>query len=1184
MAQLPDLEIIEKVAQDYTVANNIFRELLHQFQDYLTLNPLLGEIQVLITDAPLDDNNDIFNFGIIKNKSDNHLIIRKNKDCLQFLPFIFVREILRCFMDEELRDNLSINLALNQMVMTILSRHPYINEWKSKIRKEVEKLSRTFAGFNYLTNFDRLDRFFNYEIFKFRPNPIQFFITYLNSHPQLAESKFNTFNYMFLKKYKEKMQNLMTNNDLVETLRIIIEIFYKVKNYKNLLQYKKHFQNFKEQGLLNTQLSYRKFTENMELIKGTYISPSYLINWGAINIGVIVFVMKFNPILDYTKIIKVFKSFPFINSPKVALEGFSNTIFGYLILPLKYFDDYIKLMEHLKKQNYLIEYSCFSRISQEQRINLNYFKEEFTNQIIPNPNYRQYEQKYEIKVELEYMDQPINQNLAILDFLILDRIRWFSFSGLGFERRDESIKILKSDLFDEIISQRSFISELKENLKELYKEKDIRTEVITLIDKYMEKGFFFLKSVLETYLDVIKDLEIIIKNKKIQSYGGLNDFLSNYYPSMTVEHNLVFKTNKQQIEFILKTLFSYYFNSKPIFLRRVKVYRSCDSLLDICSSLKLFDLKLLINILINEKLAFNIFRTKDKILREKYEEYHIQEITTEILDNTLENYIVNEPPIIIPILINTIITTKYERDYFQLLISYSDKIEKIISKINTIFPRILISRLKCLKTDTNFYYIEISLPNLIKKEKNLFVSIIFNIFEKNLIYGKNHLWSGFIVGFSTRNFYDYENKDFFYTKDLYDQYEKYIKSSFQDINQNFKMVKFENQEILWSDDDDILELVKIVNNRNSRENKLFDHKLLEMLRTFYIGMEDKILKIEEFVESKKELFFQNYVKTIKFIPAFQHFNLNKFTTYFYSSDLNQINFKSLLGTNFLKIEYPASIDDSIPFLIDYVLSSYQSDNLLIDNILTPENKIGEYCGFVIRKTHALFHFDMNFTPEGWDYDSMMFKEHLQNVLFNKEYKYSIPNAKIFQFSNDDEGSKYGPNSPEFLDLCEIYNYQSLDIKSYIGTKKVKTVERIQTLLKKGLIFPYITLKNLGFQESIYLIIPDLNQDSVKTLIKIFGWFNYGFIHEIEGKYFIHGFDEPIEFTHGLMMKLYFPKCELSEFKQLFDMVFEYLQVKHYLILKDFVNGETLVKNIYEDSDFFETHHPLRNIIYDVKDV
>ena len=68
-----------------------------------------------------------------------------------------------------------------------------------------------------------------------------------------------------------------------------------------------------------------------------------------------------------------------------------------------------------------------------------------------------------------------------------------------------------------------------------------------------------------------------------------------------------------------------------------------------------------------------------------------------------------------------------------------------------------------------------------------------------------------------------------------------------------------------------------------------------------------------------------------------------------------------------------------------------------------------------------------------------------------------------------------------------------------------------------------------------------------------------------------------------MMEIYFPKCELSEFKQLFDLVFEYLEIDYYLILKDFVNGDTLVKNLYEDPNFFDTYHPLRNVKNDGKD-
>jgi len=1181
MPQFPDLKIIDELPPNSNDINKIFHNLLNQFEYYLNLKANLKNIHISIIEEK-SKQIDIFNYGTVKIKENNLYYIKLNLDCIRFFPFILLREIFKCFIKKELVNDILINLTINQIVITTLSKNSFLNEWKSIIRGKVESITRKDAGFSYITNFDRLSKFFSNYMLNFKPNPIQFFFNYLDKHPDLTIGNFNTFNFILFKNYQLSLMRMMINNYFVESLRSIIEIFYKVKKYSNLLEYKKHFQLLKKQRILKTELSLRKFNENMNIIKKSYISPSYQINWSVVDIGVILLKMKFNPLLTQSKIIKILKDIPFLITPKKSFDCFSYNIIAYLVLPTKYLSDSLKLMEGLKHNRYLIDFNFLMRINQSHFLNLNYFKEEFSDKIIPNPVYRNYNINNVIKSQVEFGENFLKNPLSILDFLILDRIRWYSFSGLGFERNEENISILRSDLFNEIISQQSFITNLKQNLKELYKNDDLRNNIITFVKDHIDLGFYYFKIKIESYLDLIKILENNILNEKIQDFREFKIFLTRKFPSTSIEQNLNY--SKKEFQFFIKHLYRFFFKSKQTYMIKVSVYKSTKELLNFCSSLKIFDLNLLVKILVDKNLVFRLFQAKDKILRDIYEEYHDKEINSQVLTNILDKFIESDPPFIFPLMINTVATKIFVSDHFQILLKDFSKLDDKISILSHIFPRTLITKVKDITSKEFFYYLELSMPALTKKEKKLFVSIIYNLFKQNLIYGKNHIWSGFITGFSIRNFYDYEKKNFFYTSDLYNQYEKYINSTFQDINQNFIIKKFENQKIFWLENDDLIKFVKSVNNRRARENELYEHKHLDMLRTFYLNIEEKLLNVEDFVESKKEFFFQNYLKSIKFIPAFQYFNLRKFTSYFYSSDLNKMNFKSLLDANFLKVEYPACIDDSIPFLIDYVHSSSQSDNLLSDIIFTPDNKIREFCGFITNKTHVLFHFELNFTPEGWDYDSIAFKEHLQNVLFNIEYNFDIPNLKTFLFSKNNEESTYRPNPTEFLDLCEIFEYSSIDIKSYIGTKKVKTVERIQSLLKKGLIYPYMTLKNLGFQESIYLIIPDLNQESVSILIKIFGWFNYGFLHEIEGMYFIFGFDEPIEFTHGLMMELYFPKCELSEFKQLFDMVFEYLQIKHYLILKDFVNGDTLVKNIYEDTTFFETHHPLRNIINDDKDV
>ena len=106
-----------------------------------------------------------------------------------------------------------------------------------------------------------------------------------------------------------------TNEEIVETIRCLIKIFYKEKYYKNLLSYKQYFQEFKENRELLTDLSLRKFTLNMSWIKNySYIAPSYQLNWNAIKIAIIPLILRFNPILNKTTIFKVIESFPFFIS------------------------------------------------------------------------------------------------------------------------------------------------------------------------------------------------------------------------------------------------------------------------------------------------------------------------------------------------------------------------------------------------------------------------------------------------------------------------------------------------------------------------------------------------------------------------------------------------------------------------------------------------------------------------------------------------------------------------------------------------------------------------------------------------------------------------------------------------------------------------------------------------------
>ncbi|GAH71966.1 unnamed protein product, partial [marine sediment metagenome] len=50
-----------------------------------------------------------------------------------------------------------------------------------------------------------------------------------------------------------------------------------------------------------------------------------------------------------------------------------------------------------------------------------------------------------------------------------------------------------------------------------------------------------------------------------------------------------------------------------------------------------------------------------------------------------------------------------------------------------------------------------------------------------------------------------------------------------------------------------------------------------------------------------------------------------------------------------------------------------------------------------------------------------------------------------------------------------------------------------------------------------------------------------------------------------------------EFEKLFDLLFEYLDISHYIILNDLVDGSNLIKSTFGNLHFLKTYNPLKNL-------
>ena len=127
--------------------------------------------------------------------------------------------------------------------------------------------------------------------------------------------------------------------------------------------------------------------------------------------------------------------------------------------------------------------------------------------------------------------------------------------------------------------------------------------------------------------------------------------------------------------------------------------------------------------------------------------------------------------------------------------------------------------------------------------------------------------------------------------------------------------------------------------------------------------------------------------------------------------------------------------------------------------------------------------------------------------------------------------------------------------------------------------------NLDFREKLLIIIPNITIKAKNSLITILRYFNYGFIYEIEGEYFITEFEDKITFEDGLMVKLYFPNSKFRHthrFLELFDYIFQWLEVEHYIYLYDYINGKRILKSIFKDLSF-KKYNPLKNLKWNHKD-
>jgi len=1170
LVESPNFDILKNLILDKEILlNKAFQNLINELNQYLNLEIVNKkyEIQCVKNIEKLKKNEDLFKYGIAWFIEGDIYFVKLNKNYHRFFPFLLLLAAYFAYVPDNLKKSNLVEFAINQFVEIDLEEFELIDEWKLLSRDKYIRHKLIF----------RFEKFLDLKRDKPSENPLSSFFKYIRRYSNLNLDE--NPDYHLQKIYDEYLIRpsfRISSNEMVETLRILTQIFYRVKNIDTLAGYFSHFKSFKERGIIKTELSYRKFRRNLRRInKSGYIAPSYYYDWKAMDMAIIVCYLKFNPQLDKTKIDKIIYNLPFFIMPRVSNANFSLELTGFFVIPRVYIKDLLYMIEKMERSNYIISKHCSMARDYSILVNLNYFLDSYKHGQILNIKNKNYSKSYELVFTLTYNQEFNKICLTLLDFLILERIRYFSYLGVTFSRRREISNIIKSDFYDYIIAENNLIENLEESFKKLMNFPNLRNHFKNFLERNQKFGFFYLKGELDkwkTYFNIIE------QKSDLFDIFEFKEFIEKETIIHVIEESGIF--NEVDLKsYGFKSLFSDYLNSNEKFLREVKELEFFSNFLELCSHLKIFDIMIILKIVTEPVLLKGIIKLKKQRLEDSKEKTILTNLSYKTINRKIDKFLFEEPQLIKPYLIATIIPRMAV--YFpQIILKSTSEVKKNLENLRRYFPRSYYYETEDLFGNQKFIYVQLSTMYLTKNEKIILISVFYQLFGKNIISFKRYPWSGLLETFSRMEFYDFNKTAFFYTPDLFEQYNLYTKKVLGEdippfIDQSVTEAK------IWPNNKNITNLIEEVNKRVRSENIKFNLDDLQKLAQFHLNLDRYFLHKNKYETLRKEKFFKEYIRSIKVMPAFHRFGLAQYILYISPFNFKDIDYRLLFTNTFQKIKLNASIDTSFSFFIKFIFP-YFDPNTSYLNWLRCQNKLREYCFFKVESVFQIIHFHGNLSSDGWQLDSNNFKQYIQNILFNPDDKSQTIKARKFSFINLKNSKNYNPESKQYKSLLEVYNWHSFDIRKKIPFLNNSTFDQIKFIIEDEVAYPYLTFKNLGFKEKIYFFLINIKKETINSLRNVFQYFNFAFLYEITGEYYIHGFDDKKQIINGLMIKLYLPECELADFLRIFEYIFQFLKIEKYLILPDLVNGEHFVKRIYGDNKIYENYNPLTNLIWDPK--
>jgi len=491
-------------------------------------------------------------------------------------------------------------------------------------------------------------------------------------------------------------------------------------------------------------------------------------------------------------------------------------------------------------------------------------------------------------------------------------------------------------------------------------------------------------------------------------------------------------------------------------------------------------------------------------------------------------------------------------------------------------------------------YCLLNIPHLNMKEQNVLINTIQHQFKDDLISFNQVVYPGITQTITRKNFYDFVNKEFFYTPSLFEQYLLFTRNLFGQELPLLEETKWDLKERKLFKKYNLNDLIEEVN--SNRDEEHLQYKDLTKIVDTIEDLESSFIDKEKWSSFKKREVYSKYVDSLRFKPIFSRFGMQEFYVYFrpikltgFSTDFreksdfkNNIDFELILLNTFKSLKYSEISKSSYIFLIKYIFP-YGNPNLAYLNwLLLSKKNISEYCIFSIKKTHDQYDFEKNIDFDGdeliWNLEISRFITYVQEILFEKQGLKPKRNYKTTQILKRNQSEIYTPQSPEFKDLVSVYPQNARNLKNLGNLPKDEELyQKIRSLIKKNLGLLKMKTSKLKLHQKIIIIIPSIEESAIQPILEIFQFFNKVQINEIEGEYYLHSFLKTRSFERGLYIKVWFPDIDISDFIEYFSHIFKYFKLPHVLLITNLLDGTSFLNQLFKDIDLENDYNPLINL-------